>query len=92
MTTTLERPVRSADRARSRDPHWVRPAVLAVLIGTAVLYTWDLAASGYANSFYAAAVQAGSHSWKAMFFGSSDASSFITGQVVKADGGMVAGS
>ena len=34
--------------------------------------------SGYANSFYAAAVQAGTKSWKAFFFGSLDASNFIT--------------
>ena len=39
---------------------------------------WDLTASGYANSFYAAAVQAGTKSWKAFFFGSLDSSSFIT--------------
>ena len=31
-----------------------------------------------ANSYYAAAVQAGTVSWKALFFGSFDASSFIT--------------
>jgi 4-amino-4-deoxy-L-arabinose transferase-like glycosyltransferase len=39
---------------------------------------WDLSASGYANSFYAAAVQAGTKSWKAFFFGSLDSSNFIT--------------
>ena len=65
-------------RGREQDPAWVRPALLALLASTAALYLWDLAASGWANSFYAAAVQAGSHSWKAMFFGSSDASNFIT--------------
>ena len=43
-----------------------------------MLYTWNLTASGYANSFYSAAVQAGSDSWKAFFFGSSDAASSIT--------------
>ena len=43
-----------------------------------MLYTWNLTASGYANSFYSAAVQAGSESWKAFFFGSSDAASSIT--------------
>jgi 4-amino-4-deoxy-L-arabinose transferase-like glycosyltransferase len=37
-----------------------------------------LGASGWANSFYSAAAQAGSASWKAMFFGSSDAASSIT--------------
>jgi 4-amino-4-deoxy-L-arabinose transferase-like glycosyltransferase len=45
---------------------------------TAVAYIWGLSASGDANSFYAAAVQAGTKSWKAMFFGSLDSSSFIT--------------
>lgn len=39
---------------------------------------WNLGASGYANSFYSAAVQAGSESWKAFFFGSSDAGNSIT--------------
>ena len=35
-------------------------------------------ASGWANSFYAAAVQAGSQSWTALLFGSSDAANAIT--------------
>ena len=43
-----------------------------------VLYLWALGDSGDANSFYAAAVQAGSESWKAWFFGSLDSSNFIT--------------
>jgi len=43
-----------------------------------VLYLWSLGASGWANSFYSAAVQAGSTSWKAFFFGSSDAANSIT--------------
>jgi 4-amino-4-deoxy-L-arabinose transferase-like glycosyltransferase len=42
------------------------------------LYLWDLSSSGNANSFYAAAVEAGSKSWKAWFFGSLDSSNFIT--------------
>jgi 4-amino-4-deoxy-L-arabinose transferase-like glycosyltransferase len=45
---------------------------------TAVLYLWGLGSGGWANSFYAAAVQAGTTSWKAFFFGSFDASNFIT--------------
>ncbi|HUC05168.1 MAG TPA: glycosyltransferase family 39 protein [Acidimicrobiales bacterium] len=65
-------------RGRPADPAWVRPALLGLLALTAVLYLWDLGASGWANSFYAAAVQAGTKSWKAFFFGSSDASNFIT--------------
>jgi 4-amino-4-deoxy-L-arabinose transferase-like glycosyltransferase len=65
-------------RGRQQDPAWVRPALLTLLSLTAVLYLWDLGASGYANSFYSAAVQAGTKSWKAFFFGSSDSSNFIT--------------
>lgn len=51
----------------------------AVLLGaTAVLNLWSLGASGWANDFYSAAAQAGSQSWKAFFFGSSDAANAIT--------------
>ena len=64
--------------ARPGDPRWVRPALFGLLAVTAVLYLWDLGASGWANSFYSAAVQAGTQSWKAMFFGSSDAANLIT--------------
>ncbi|MEV6040563.1 glycosyltransferase family 39 protein [Nonomuraea sp. NPDC052116] len=55
-----------------------RWALTALLIGTGVLYIWGLGASGWANSFYSAAVQAGSQSWTAFFFGSSDAANAIT--------------
>src|SRR6202048_3213051 len=65
-------------RGRPEDPRWARPALLALLAGTALLYLWGLGASGWANSFYSAAVQAGTKSWKAFFFGSSDAANFIT--------------
>ncbi|MGZ4166470.1 MAG: ArnT family glycosyltransferase [Solirubrobacteraceae bacterium] len=58
--------------------NWHRVALPALLLVTAVAYIWDLSASGYANGFYAAAVQAGTKSWKAFFFGSLDSSSFIT--------------
>ena len=65
-------------RGRPDDPAWVRPALLGVLAATAVLYLWDLGASGWANSFYSAAVQASTKSWKALLFGSFDSSNFIT--------------
>src|SRR6478735_5252268 len=55
-----------------------RLALGGLLVGTALLYLWGLGASGWANSFYSAAAQAGSESWKAFFFGSSDAASSIT--------------
>ncbi|HEY2645254.1 MAG TPA: glycosyltransferase family 39 protein [Galbitalea sp.] len=57
---------------------WERPALLGLLGLTAFLYLWDLSASGWANSFYSAAVQAGSNNWEAFFYGSSDASNSIT--------------
>ncbi len=63
---------------RPDDPRWARPALVALLVGTAVLYIWGLGASGWANSFYSAAVQAGTQSWKAFFYGSSDAANSIT--------------
>src|SRR3954447_19621813 len=59
-------------------PGWERPALVGLLVATGLLYLWGLGASGWANSFYSAAVQAGSESWKAFFFGSSDAASSIT--------------
>ena len=60
------------------DARWLRPTFWALLVVTAVVYLWDLSISGYANSFYAAAVQAGTKSWEAFFFGSLDSSNFIT--------------
>ena len=72
-------PVHHGDPSQS----WIRTrgaasALTALLVGTAVLYLWNLSASGYANTFYAAAAQAGSQDWKAWFFGSLDTSNFIT--------------
>jgi 4-amino-4-deoxy-L-arabinose transferase-like glycosyltransferase len=83
LTLTPERtgetlPPRRPAHPGSTDPTWTRPALLVLLAATAVLYLWDLGASGWANSFYSAAVQAGSESWKAFFFGASDAASSIT--------------
>lgn len=60
------------------SPAWARPALLALLAATLALYTWHLTASGWANSFYTAAAQAGSESWKAFFYGSFDAANAIT--------------
>ena len=57
---------------------WARPALLTLLAVTAVLYLAGLSRNGWANGFYAAAVQAGTRSWKAFFFGSFDAANFIT--------------
>ncbi|WP_112263273.1 ArnT family glycosyltransferase [Lentzea terrae] len=55
-----------------------RLALAVLLIATTVLYLWRLGDSGWANAYYSAAAQAGATSWKAWFFGSSDASNAIT--------------
>src|ERR1700683_1154236 len=60
------------------DPVWARPALWALLILAAILYSWSLSRNGDANSFYAAAVLSGTESWKAFFYGSLDSASFIT--------------
>ncbi|BCW69638.1 glycosyltransferase family 39 protein [Arthrobacter sp. NicSoilB8] len=57
---------------------WVRPSAALLLVLTAVLYLWNLEATGYANSFYAAAIQAGTKDWTALLFGSLDAGNAIT--------------
>ena len=49
-----------------------------LLIGTAVRYLVGIDRSGWGNAFYAAAAQAGAQSWKAFFFGASDAPGTIT--------------
>ena len=50
--------------------------VLALLAG--LLSIVNLTVSGYANTYYAIAAQAGSQSWSALFFGALDAQGFIT--------------
>jgi 4-amino-4-deoxy-L-arabinose transferase-like glycosyltransferase len=68
----------SAGPAREPEPRWTRPAYWALLLVTAVTYLWNLGASKFANEYYAAAVQAGTQSWKALLFGSVDSSNAIT--------------
>jgi 4-amino-4-deoxy-L-arabinose transferase-like glycosyltransferase len=91
-TTTSNAPVVSASAPRpgtgarlrrialgaDTSARWERPSFLGLLVVSAVLYIWDLASSGWANSFYSAAVQAGSTNWEAFFFGSSDSANSIT--------------
>ena len=55
-----------------------RIALAVLLVGTALLYLWNLSSSGWANAFYSAAAQAGAENWTAMLFGSSDAGNAIT--------------
>ena len=88
VTTTLSRPRVDPPPAQAppRRAVWHRTALVVLLAGTAVLYLWNLSASGWGNAFYAAASQAGGVSWKAWFFGSSDAANAIT--VDKAPGAL----
>ncbi|MEV5707801.1 glycosyltransferase family 39 protein [Actinoallomurus sp. NPDC052274] len=89
MTTQLSEPIdawQAPPESRLRrlalgpagDPRWARPALWAVLALATALYGWGLSEGGYANDFYSAAVKSGTQSWKAFFFGSLDAASFIT--------------
>src|SRR3954462_7295945 len=82
MTITTEVPPHTTaaphDSSREAQPRWVRPAVLTLLVATAVLYLWGLGSSGWANNYYAAAAQAGTQDWKAWLFGSLDSGNAIT--------------
>ncbi|GAA1549400.1 hypothetical protein GCM10009804_02340 [Kribbella hippodromi] len=79
--TTLSDPV-EATRPRAITTQYTlgKDKILygGLLVLTAIAYLWGLSKNAYANEYYAAAVQAGASSWKAWFFGSLDASSFIT--------------
>ncbi len=87
-TDTGAKPKQSVPPSPSVEPTPLEPAVPRalrhrvelgiVLLATAVLYLWNLGASGWANPFYSAAAQAGSQNWTAWFFGSSDAANSIT--------------
>ncbi|MBW8712250.1 MAG: glycosyltransferase family 39 protein, partial [Mycobacterium sp.] len=78
MTAVVDQPVAAETLASARTERWPRWPLATLLVATAVLYLWNLSASGYGNTFYAAAAQAGSQSWSAWFFGSLDAQNFIT--------------
>ena len=74
-TTTV---VPQPDAPSPRTTRCERPVLVLLLVSAAAVYLFGLDRSGYANSFYSAAAQAGSQSWKALFFGSSDAANSIT--------------
>ncbi|MFF8986885.1 ArnT family glycosyltransferase [Streptomyces globisporus] len=77
-TITTTAPPPEPDRGSGPSPRWARPALYGLLLAVGLAYFSNLSASGYANSFYSAAVQAGSQSWKALFFGSLDSANAIT--------------
>jgi 4-amino-4-deoxy-L-arabinose transferase-like glycosyltransferase len=49
-----------------------------LVVGTGILYFWNLSVNSWANAFYSAAAQAGSKNWEAFFYGSFDAANGIT--------------
>jgi 4-amino-4-deoxy-L-arabinose transferase-like glycosyltransferase len=51
---------------------------VTLLVGTAVMYLWNVTVNGMGNQFYAASTQAGSKNWEALLFGSLDSGNFIT--------------
>ena len=73
---TVPQPVDSI--AESPERRWPRYALAVLLAATATIWTVTLGKMGWANGFYAAAVQAGTESWKAFLFGSSDPANSIT--------------
>jgi len=76
--TTSAAPLTPATRASAPTQARDHAGLAALLLATIVIYLIDLGASGWANAFYSAAVQAGSTSWSAFFFGSLDAANSIT--------------
>ncbi|HEY3866772.1 MAG TPA: glycosyltransferase family 39 protein [Actinocrinis sp.] len=64
-------------RSPAGQPAWSRPVLLAIAALAALLYSWNIADSGYAY-FYSTAVKSMSVSWKAFFYGALDPGATIT--------------
>ncbi|WP_030926561.1 ArnT family glycosyltransferase [Streptomyces sp. NRRL S-646] len=78
--TGAHRGRRSANRRSGPPedaPRWERPALTAVLVVAAVLYSWGIGHAAL-HPFYGAAVRSMAESWRAFFFGGLDASGSIT--------------
>jgi 4-amino-4-deoxy-L-arabinose transferase-like glycosyltransferase len=77
---TVETPTLPAQKVSPRSFAISREVVgVTLLLGaTAVLYLWNLAASGWANAYYSAAAMAGAQDWQAWLFGSFDAGNALT--------------
>ena len=83
VTTTLKTQSAPADIDSTRPARWTantwnRVGLVVLLVGTAVMYLWNITVNGMGNQFYAAAAQAGSKNWEALLFGSLDPHNFIT--------------
>jgi len=79
VTATLHRLVPTGSTPTPAPRTAAERLGLTGLLGiTALLNLWGLAASGWANNFYAAAVWAGTRSWTALLFGALDPAGLIT--------------
>ncbi len=66
--------IRRLARGREADPVWSRPLLWLVAVLAGALTFWGLTRNGYANTYYAEAAQAASHSWKAWLTNAVDTS------------------
>jgi 4-amino-4-deoxy-L-arabinose transferase-like glycosyltransferase len=64
--------------SREGDPAWSRPLLWLVAVVAGVLAFWGLTRNGYANTYYAEAAQAASHSWTAWFTNALDVSGSVS--------------
>jgi 4-amino-4-deoxy-L-arabinose transferase-like glycosyltransferase len=55
-----------------------RSTLAGLVLGSALLYLWNLGSVGWANTYYAGAVQAMAQDWTAFLFGSTDAGNVVT--------------
>ena len=70
--------VRSRIGSRGVHRRWYPVALTVLTLATIAAFLINLSANGWSNSFYAAAVQAGSQNWEAFLFGSLDSANAIT--------------
>lgn len=64
-------------RSPEGQPRWARPALLGVAVLAALLYAWNITASGLAP-YYSVAARSMTESWKAFLFTAYDPSATIT--------------
>ena len=66
--------LRRVVRGREAAPAWERPLLWLVALLAGTLTLWGLTRNGYANTYYAEAAQAASHSWTAWLTNAVDTS------------------
>ena len=76
VTATFQNPAPTdvetdaAPAPTTRPQRWERVGLAVLLVGTAVMYLWNITVNGMGNQFYAGAAMAGSKNWEALLFGS----------------------